>query len=89
MKNKDKGLSSNDPSGVSEHLQTQVQIRDLRSIPASVKSNEYILAKIQNHLHHNSGSGSSSRGSPDIELRLTSSPSAAIGSRESPRQRKV
>ena len=59
----------------------QVQIRDLRSIPVSIKSNEYILAKIQSHLN----GGGSSRASPDIELRLSSTSSP----RESPRQRKV
>ena len=60
----------------------QVQIRDLRSIPVSIKSNEYILAKIQSHLN---GGGGSSRASPDIELRMSS----ASSPRESPRQRKV
>ena len=62
---------------------SQVQIRDLRSIPVSIKSNEYILAKIQSHL--NGGGGGSSRASPDIELRMSS----ASSPRESPRQRKV
>eukprot|EP00096_Caligus_rogercresseyi_P002638 TRINITY_DN1483_c0_g1_i2.p1 TRINITY_DN1483_c0_g1~~TRINITY_DN1483_c0_g1_i2.p1 ORF type:complete len:1014 (-),score=273.48 TRINITY_DN1483_c0_g1_i2:685-3726(-) len=42
-----------------DELQRQVQIRDIRSIPASVKSNDYILAKIQNHMgrapSHNQG----------------------------------
>ncbi|XP_040579286.1 latrophilin Cirl [Lepeophtheirus salmonis] len=33
-----------------DEVQRQVQIRDIRSIPASVKSNDYILAKIQNHM---------------------------------------
>jgi len=34
----------------SETLQQQVQIPDLRRIPVSVKSSEYIMAKIQNHI---------------------------------------
>ena len=63
---------------------SQVQIRDLRSIPVSIKSNEYILAKIQSHLNGGNGGGSS-RASPDIELRMSS----ASSPRESPRQRKV
>ena len=65
----------------------QVQIRDLRSIPVSIKSNEYILAKIQSHLNGGNGGngGGSSRASPDIELRMSS----ASSPRESPRQRKV
>jgi len=33
-----------------EHLQQQVQIPDLRRLPVSVKSSEYIMAKIQNHM---------------------------------------
>jgi hypothetical protein len=33
-----------------EHLQQQVQIPDLRRIPVSVKSSEYIMAKIQSHI---------------------------------------
>ncbi len=34
---------------MSEQVQRQVQIRDLRAIPAPVKSSEYILAKIRSH----------------------------------------
>ena len=64
---------------------SQVQIRDLRSIPVSIKSNEYILAKIQSHLNGGGNGGGSSRASPDIELRMSS----ASSPRESPRQRKV
>ena len=33
-----------------EQLQQQVQIPDLRRIPVSVASSEYIMAKIQNHM---------------------------------------
>ncbi len=80
------GSNGGGDASVSEQLQTQVQIRDLRSIPVNIKSNEYILAKIQSHLDGN-GSGGSSRGSPDIELRLSSCSSPAV--RDSPRQRKV
>ena len=35
---------------LTEQLQQQVQIPDLRRIPVSVKSSEYIMAKIQNHM---------------------------------------
>merc|ERR1719414_1598493 len=35
---------------VPETLQQQVQIPDLRRIPVTVKSSEYIMAKIQNHM---------------------------------------
>ena len=38
----------------SETLQQQVQIPDLRRIPVSVKSSEYIMAKIQNHIDNTS-----------------------------------
>jgi hypothetical protein len=62
-KNKDMAAAAAVGDTVPEHLQTQVQIRDLRSIPVNVKSNDYIMAKIQSHL---------SRASPDIELRLSS-----------------
>ena len=33
-----------------EQLQQQIQIPDLRRIPVTVKSSEYIMAKIQNHM---------------------------------------
>ena len=35
---------------LTEQLQQQIQIPDLRRIPVSVKSSEYIMAKIQNHM---------------------------------------
>jgi len=34
---------------VSEQLQSQVQIRDLRAVPVSVKSKDYIMAKIADY----------------------------------------
>ena len=38
-----------------EHVQQQVQIPDLRRIPVTVKSSEYIMAKIQNHMAGTTG----------------------------------
>ena len=64
-------------STIPEQLQRQVQIRDLRAIQGNVKSNEYILAKIQNQM--------SNRGSP-IDLQEISANSSVRGS---PKQRKV
>ena len=51
-------------SNVPEQLQRQVQIRGLKSIPVSVKSNDYIMTKIQSHM---------SRGSP-VELTKANNP---------------
>ena len=62
-----------------EHLQEQVQIRDLRSIPVNIKSNEYILAKIQDHMTRG--------GSPPTLVATTPTLNGDI--RSSPRQRKV
>lgn len=79
-KNDSKTVKAKKESGepIPEQLQQQVQIRDLRSIPVSVKSNDYILAKIQDHM---------SRGSP-VDLVATT---AALneGGKNSPKQRKV
>lgn len=41
---------SHSSSMIPEQLQQQVQIPDLRRMPVSVKSSEYIMAKIQNHM---------------------------------------
>jgi len=35
------------PGGILEQLQTQVQVKDIRPIQVSVKSSEYIQAKIR------------------------------------------
>ncbi len=62
---------------VSEQVQHQVQIRDLKSIPANVKSTDYILAKIQSHM---------ARGSP-VDIVATT---AALNKGQDPtKQRKV
>ena len=42
---------------VPETLQQQVQIPDLRRIPVTVKSSEYIMAKIQNHMDQRNTQG--------------------------------
>jgi len=42
--------SSQEQAGVPEQLQQQVQIPDLRRMPVTVKSSEYIMAKIQSHM---------------------------------------
>ena len=59
-----------------EQVQRQVQIRDLRSIPAAVKSTDYILARIRSH---------AARGSP-VDLVATT---AALNGDGPDRQRKV
>jgi len=65
---------------VLEQVQQQVQIKDLRSIPVSVKSNEYILAKI----HANQmGAGNNGRSTP------LNNTVGSILNRASPKQRKV
>lgn len=53
-----------------EEIPEQVQIRDLRSIPVSIKSNDYILAKIQSHMN---------RGSPVDLVVSSNSPSRGGG----------
>ena len=47
-------------SNVPEQLQTQVQIRDIRPIQVSVKSSEYIEAKIRTTLRRNNHTNSDS-----------------------------
>jgi hypothetical protein len=42
--------STSPTSQVLEQVQQQIQIKDLRSIPVSVKSSDYIMAKIHNHM---------------------------------------
>jgi hypothetical protein len=42
---------------VPETLQQQVQIADLRRLPVTVKSSEYIMAKIQNHMDQRNQQG--------------------------------
>merc|ERR1719189_1992075 len=42
---------------VPETLQQQVQIPDLRRIPVTVKSSEYIMVKIQNHMDQRNTQG--------------------------------
>ena len=66
--------STSPTSQVLEQVQQQVQIKDLRSIPVSVKSTDYILAKIQNQLGRNTPNNSSV---------------GSILNRSSPKQRKV
>jgi hypothetical protein len=66
--------STSPTSQVLEQVQQQVQIKDLRSIPVSVKSTDYILAKIHNQL---------GRGSPN------NTNVGNILNRTSPKQRKV
>ena len=44
------GPGNNSPGGpIPEQLQSQVQIRDCRAVPVSVKSKEYIMAKIADY----------------------------------------
>lgn len=72
--------STSPTSQVLEQVQQQVQIKDLRSIPVSVKSNEYILAKI----HANQmGAGNNGRSTP------LNNTVGSILNRSSPKQRKV
>jgi len=52
---------------VPETLQQQVQIPDLRRIPVTVKSSEYIMAKIQNHMDQRNTQG---RGNPQKERQV-------------------
>jgi len=51
-----------------EHLQQQVQIPDLRRLPVSVKSSEYIMAKIQNHMDQRNNSGRQGAGQKEREV---------------------
>ena len=44
-----------------EQVQQQVQIPDLRRLPVSVKSSEYIMAKIQNHMNNKNNSAANTR----------------------------
>ena len=46
--------SAQEQSYVPEQLQQQVQIPDLRRMPVTVKSSEYIMAKIQDHMEQRS-----------------------------------
>lgn len=41
-------------NGVQEQVQSQVQIRDCKAVPVSVKSKEYIMAKIADYTERNS-----------------------------------
>ena len=41
--------SNNVGSNIPEHFQSQVQIKDIRAVPVSVKSKEYIMAKIADY----------------------------------------
>ena len=41
-------------NGVPEQVQSQVQIRDCKAVPVSVKSKEYIMAKIADYTERNS-----------------------------------
>lgn len=45
-------FSSSNP--VQEQVQSQVQIRDCKAVPVSVKSKEYIMAKIADYTERNS-----------------------------------
>ena len=72
--------SSSSTSQVLEQVQQQIQIKDLRSIPVSVKSTDYILAKI----HANQMStGNNGRSTP------LNNTVGGILNRSSPKQRKV
>ena len=51
------GRTEAEEAGVREQLQQQVQIPDLKRLPVSVKSSEYIMAKIQNHMDQRRGGG--------------------------------
>jgi hypothetical protein len=42
-------VSSAGGNSIQEHLQSQVQIKDIRAVPVSVKSKEYIMAKIADY----------------------------------------
>lgn len=42
-------VSSAGGNSIQEHLQSQVQIKDIRTVPVSVKSKEYIMAKIADY----------------------------------------
>ena len=44
------GTTTSGSASPTEQIQQQAQIKDLRSIPGSVKTSEYILAKIQNQV---------------------------------------
>jgi hypothetical protein len=67
--------------GATGELQTQVQIRDLRSIPGNVKSSDYILARIQSHIQ---GGGAAS-----ADVVATTAALDSAGQAGSPRQRRV
>jgi len=51
-------------SHIPEQLQQQVQIRDLQRMPVTVKSSEYIMAKIQNHIDQQNTTRHNSRSPP-------------------------
>jgi hypothetical protein len=61
--------SSSSTAAIPEQVQTQVTIPDLRRIPVSVKSSEYIMAKIQSHMDQRKDGGSSSGGQRNKTLR--------------------
>jgi hypothetical protein len=48
-------------AAIPEQVQQQVTIPDLRRIPVSVKSSEYIMAKIQSHMEQRNSSSNNSR----------------------------
>ena len=53
---------------IPEQVQQQVQIPDLRRIPVSVKSSEYIMAKIQTHIDHQRKQGSPAHGTRERKV---------------------
>jgi hypothetical protein len=55
---------------VPETLQQQVQIPDLRRIPVTVKSSEYIMAKIQNHMDQRNSQARQGGGHPQKERQV-------------------
>ncbi|XP_059091088.1 latrophilin Cirl-like isoform X2 [Tigriopus californicus] len=69
-RNNKAGISNVNANIREEEIPEQVQIRDLRSIPVSIKSNDYILAKIQSHMN---------RGSPVDLVVSSNSPSRGGG----------